>query len=257
MSEELKPCPFCGNDTVHVHDSYCAGSGFMVLCANCTAEGPLSNTESEAESEWNRRTAPVSAPLDTQALPPLPKPDSKGWIFTSSQLSQYAREAIAPYAERIRHLERELAERMAGQEAAVQTAAGSAETRMDTGFKGAAGLGQKPASIGDDPKFCERVEWWAGAAHSCDKHTRTVRAKAEWAALIAYIDGRTAGTAPKGCKIVPAEPTQAMCDAARAEAMGWQNSGEHWSAMTWFRIYKRMLAAAPSPLSKQEEANEN
>jgi hypothetical protein len=44
--------------------------------------------------------------------------------------------------------------------------------------------------------------------------------------------------------LVPKEPTQAMCDAARAEARSWENSGDPWSAMTWFRIYRAMLRAA-------------
>lgn len=67
MSDELKPCPFCGEETVHVHDSYCAGNGFMVLCANCTAEGPLCNTEVEAATEWNRRAHPAPERSETPA----------------------------------------------------------------------------------------------------------------------------------------------------------------------------------------------
>lgn len=56
----------------------------------------------------------------------------------------------------------------------------------------------------------------------------------------------------EGWKMVPKEPTQAMCDAARVEAAHWQNSGDPWSAMTWFRIYRAMIAVAPAPAAPQE-----
>ena len=48
-----------------------------------------------------------------------------------------------------------------------------------------------------------------------------------------------------GWVMVPVEPTQAMCNAAKIEARDWQNSGNIWHAMMWLRIYKRMIAAAP------------
>lgn len=65
----LLPCPFCGNESVHVHDSYVDSSGFMVLCGNCTAEGPLCPTEKDASAEWNRRTPSASTGED--GLPEL------------------------------------------------------------------------------------------------------------------------------------------------------------------------------------------
>jgi hypothetical protein len=59
-----------------------------------------------------RRSAPVSAPLDTQAFPELPEPkysaDDLVDIFTAEQMFEYASKHVAPYAERIAHLEREL-----------------------------------------------------------------------------------------------------------------------------------------------------
>jgi hypothetical protein len=90
---------------------------------------------------------------------------SRAPLYTVEQYRQGQRDAIVPYAERIRQLERDLAER-------------------------------KTASI-DSPEFQSKIGNWSGAAHSCDEYTRTVGARQAWTALIAHIDGRTAGVAPE------------------------------------------------------------
>lgn len=69
---ELLPCPFCGGDSVSVHDSYVDNQGFMVLCASCTAEGPLCTSVKDAAAEWNRRSMPAAV---AEELPTLPEPD--------------------------------------------------------------------------------------------------------------------------------------------------------------------------------------
>lgn len=60
MSEELKPCPFCGGEA-QTGKSY---SGFYsVECMNCGMQSGYYDTESEAITAWNRamgeRTAKV------------------------------------------------------------------------------------------------------------------------------------------------------------------------------------------------------
>lgn len=122
---------------------------------------------STARYIWDaaRRTAPVSAPLDTQALPP------PGLSIAHAELSERLGREVAEnlslrmenrqQAERIRHLERELAER-------------------------------KPASIGRDRDFWKRMYEWR-EAWLTGPAERLTRAADD---LIAYIDGRTAGTAP-------------------------------------------------------------
>jgi hypothetical protein len=91
---------------------------------------------------------------------------------------------------------------------------------------------------------CEHGVWAADHCYQCNG---------------AQPDQRESAAVPKGWKFVPPEPTQAMCDAGRARALDWENSGEPWSAMTWFRIYKSMLAAAPfpaaKPVAKDEQSN--
>ena len=57
MSEELKPCPFCGNDA-----SVFGVVGVMkVICSNCSAStGPRLSLQGATE-DWNRRAIDVDA----------------------------------------------------------------------------------------------------------------------------------------------------------------------------------------------------
>jgi hypothetical protein len=216
---DLTPCT--ENDGYMAYSTYCAWRAWQAA----------------------RRTAPVSAPLDTQALRPIDKlppfPEKKAgyleqgahgvflaysWnpaaetraLFTEDQYRQGQRDAIAPYAERIRHLERELAER-------------------------------KPASV-DTPEF-QKLAWdWAGKMHSKDAIIFANHEPLAWEKLIAYIDGRTAGTAPDGYVLAPKEPTEAMVHAA-----------EDLPPPRMFGVvYRTMIAAAPTPInSGREETNAN
>jgi hypothetical protein len=184
------------------------------------------------------RTAPVSAPLDTQALPPLPEypPCSDvqhGLLYTERQLRNFALSAIAPYAARIAHLEREL------KQAKLQELA-------DIGQDIERELAErKPVSI-DSNQFRDLLAKYASSTF-CGFGEAEAKA-----ALIAYIDGRTAGTAPEGYVLVPLEPTPAMC-LAGADVTAKIPKG----SLRRFHMgetYKAMIAVAPSPQSKQEEA---
>lgn len=53
MSEELKPCPFCGSDDLLVVS--CAPLGWQVECADCYATGPAMGSQAETREAWNRR----------------------------------------------------------------------------------------------------------------------------------------------------------------------------------------------------------
>jgi len=61
MSEELKPCPFCGSDNVHTQLFDVKGTRFWyVACESCEiALDPLfwdgNKTEQDAIDKWNRR----------------------------------------------------------------------------------------------------------------------------------------------------------------------------------------------------------
>lgn len=54
MSEELKPCPFCGCDDIRTHLEW------SMICANCGAEGSLTDSRADAIAAWNRRAALAS-----------------------------------------------------------------------------------------------------------------------------------------------------------------------------------------------------
>lgn len=52
MSEELKPCPFCGSKRIKAHD---VGEGWWCICQDCKAQGPFKMLENTAVDAWNRR----------------------------------------------------------------------------------------------------------------------------------------------------------------------------------------------------------
>lgn len=51
MSEELKPCPFCGGMNIHIWDI----STPWVSCNDCLANTACALTKEEAIRIWNRR----------------------------------------------------------------------------------------------------------------------------------------------------------------------------------------------------------
>lgn len=61
MTEELKPCPFCGDGTdMRVIDQQGIA---WVSCSACGTEGPAWDTAEQAATAWNRRTSPTLIPL--------------------------------------------------------------------------------------------------------------------------------------------------------------------------------------------------
>ena len=63
MTEELKPCPFCGGTKPQLCIGYHARTDAKVSCDHCGSEGPVFGTddysgashESEARAAWNNR----------------------------------------------------------------------------------------------------------------------------------------------------------------------------------------------------------
>lgn len=74
MSQDLKPCPFCGSDVdiacVEMMSSRDAGPVY-VHCDGCGADGPQHDWADDATRDWNRRAvlhhpaaqAPAAEPL--------------------------------------------------------------------------------------------------------------------------------------------------------------------------------------------------
>jgi hypothetical protein len=182
MSDQMNllPCPFCGGTDAFVERlDYSAA---YVQCDSridehsaCMARGPVGVQDDDGEEipgaaaairAWNeqaaRRTAP-SAPMGEELPAPAGMIDFMDEFGRLSHKHGYTVEQVqsivAPYAERIRQLERELA-------------------------------AKQPAQSIDSPEFQALVEAWRNEPYG------TRRFLTAWDSLIAYIDGRTAGTAP-------------------------------------------------------------
>jgi Lar family restriction alleviation protein len=81
MTDELKPCPFCGSGDVEVCVGHHANTDAKVLCKTCEAESSLFGADDwtgkdyrpEAIAAWNRRSAPEVTD-DTQLMDFLANP---------------------------------------------------------------------------------------------------------------------------------------------------------------------------------------
>lgn len=56
MTEELKPCPFCGNTDVELQESHV---GFSIECHNCDFHVGGDLTEKSVTKLWNQRTSTI------------------------------------------------------------------------------------------------------------------------------------------------------------------------------------------------------
>ena len=54
MSDEIKPCPFCGSGNVYV-EQIGRGGYFNICCGSCLANVPLSGSRETAVAAWNSR----------------------------------------------------------------------------------------------------------------------------------------------------------------------------------------------------------
>ena len=50
---ELKPCPFCGGNSVYLNSNTWSS---YVMCDYCDADGPVQESDDQAISAWNSRT---------------------------------------------------------------------------------------------------------------------------------------------------------------------------------------------------------
>ena len=59
MSEELKPCPFCGSKKIKRNHE---DGRFWMTCQTCFADGPPTSKRSEEDApDWNRRALAAEA----------------------------------------------------------------------------------------------------------------------------------------------------------------------------------------------------
>ena len=69
MTEELKPCPFCGGGAVKHYDKE---AGVDVYCQSCEAGINWRDTRSDAITAWNARATPKVKPLVWEYTPTGP-----------------------------------------------------------------------------------------------------------------------------------------------------------------------------------------
>lgn len=83
MMEELKPCPFCGNEpTIRIFKGKDGWRDrYAVICrydeGGCGAESGLYHYESEAIEAWNRRMEPQWIPCSER----LPEEDQQVFVY--------------------------------------------------------------------------------------------------------------------------------------------------------------------------------
>jgi Lar family restriction alleviation protein len=56
MSEDLKPCPFCGSNALELQNLV-GDDDFFVSCEDCGIQQIANHTSDEAVQKWNRRAA--------------------------------------------------------------------------------------------------------------------------------------------------------------------------------------------------------
>jgi Lar family restriction alleviation protein len=66
MREELKPCPFCG-DEGDLNQWFEVQSTASIICVGCSAQSGIYDTETEAAAAWNAR-APANEIEITSAM---------------------------------------------------------------------------------------------------------------------------------------------------------------------------------------------
>lgn len=103
MSEEIKPCPFCGEKAVINEGTYEVGR-YWVCCRNGHGNGVRCDSIEEVVEEWNRRTgggavvAQVS--LDEDKLRQLVDEAMKNVAAEYAQPAKDALKALEYYGER-------------------------------------------------------------------------------------------------------------------------------------------------------------
>jgi len=53
--EPLRPCPFCGSESIDMFEGMVGGVYAAAMCRTCHASGPEGSTREEAERLWNAR----------------------------------------------------------------------------------------------------------------------------------------------------------------------------------------------------------
>ena len=101
MSDNLKPCPFCGSRNVDVFssfgDSSTNGNIINVACISCGAQGAAKLGEIQAVEAWNKRAG--GGAINTELLAIVKNLAESNTYANYKELQQNARKLI----QRIKH----------------------------------------------------------------------------------------------------------------------------------------------------------
>jgi hypothetical protein len=230
MADELKPC-YCGGTP-----SRCSLNDwqYWIECSDCANETARKATHAEAEEEWDRRAAPIAAQLDAELPPPRNKAgDFEDWagVYADHEV----RNIVAPYAERIAMHER------------------VHNIMVEQVREGAEHIRHLEREHGLLSMVVEQLKARLASADAL------IESMATEADRRAYIDGRTAGTAPEKfgchCDLEPhMEPDSCVIDTNRREDCLYARGHATKEACEYWQPIK--FAAAPTPTNGgREEAN--
>jgi hypothetical protein len=206
-------------------------------------------------SESNR------APMG-QELPPRPAVQLNGIGFYSAK---QIGELTAPYAERIRHLEREQMPKLDEDDEVSFPGDAKLAVLHEAKYWKLRAAEERVAVLERELAERKRGAWIGSIDDYSQFHLLLSRwmelrdyyqddqadpVKVAWGALIAYIDGRSAGTVPEGWKPVPVEPTD---DMIVAFAEQWYSKVRCIDDCQMEDCYAAMIAAAPTPTNSGRE----
>gem|GEM_PF-3166909 len=122
MSQELKPCPFCGSTNLNV-----TAESSYVMCYGCDADGSVTRPSAAAIAAWNNRPAPV--PPAGGELEVLAVVDETDGVFPEPLVTH--RDAIdaAPVGTEL--IDRTHVTRLQAENAALQQRLNVADQRVD------------------------------------------------------------------------------------------------------------------------------
>lgn len=98
MNEELKPCPFCGNDDKNFFDlSKTPALYSHVYCLKCMAKGPVHMSREKATEAWNARKTPFDLKIamhnedstEREIKEYLSNPDTRVWINHNNEAGEW------------------------------------------------------------------------------------------------------------------------------------------------------------------------
>lgn len=82
MPEELKPCPYCGNDYPAKCFDPSLGWKYSIICNVCGMQGPRTKASDEAHAAWNALPRSRASPPTTPTASGCPERRDQSLVWT-------------------------------------------------------------------------------------------------------------------------------------------------------------------------------